>query len=515
MACNCQENTIGSTQESLVAWVQPSGAGPENDVFYAMTDEDWPGIKITGARKNRRGAITPIFRRSGRNPRESIRAGSRSAAPAANTITLEFAQGGCGGFQPSELVQCLLTVYQQHICCSEGGDFERGWSKIDAFVDIDIESDEYSDGVSYNKEDNNELFIRHTGDLGDKMTFYPLSTAEIAAGGGLDSGAHVRDVIYADLENCGNSCGTKLGCADRWYAITDEGRVIYKKDANTASTSVTITGYSASSVGKLAILGNRLFASHQSGGGAGSYFWTELDSDGDPGTWTQVNLGYTFQSNGFLNTGSRLLLFGHGAGSIPLIFEINSSAGFELVFSATTPTGIIDMAECGKTKMAGGIGGVVWMSGCQETWALAPSTPTATLIRAVDVRANGEWWIGDDSGAVFYTNDGAQSWTEVTFPFSGIGDVQDIVWANSLVGHILANTSGVAEIYTTWNGGKSWINGSGDNDRIVSPPTGETFTRMAVPCCSNSVESSNTFLVAGVITAGTGGLWQGEVFNCG
>lgn len=476
-----------------------------------MQDGDWPGVKITGIRKNRRGAITPIYRRSGRNPRNFLRVGSRIAAPAANTITLEFASKGCGGFMPNELVQCLLDVYQQHICCGNGGDFKRGWLKIDVFTGIDLESNEYSDGTSYNREaDNNELFLRHTGELRDAFTIYPLNVPEIGAAGAFDTGAGVLDVIYANLENCsGSGCGSQLGCADRWYAITNEGTLIYRKNANSSPTSVAVTSYVANTIAKIAILGSRLFVSYVSGGGTGGFFWSDLADDGDPGVWTQVAIG-AFQPRGWLNASSTLLLYGYNAQNEPLIYEVDGSTGYTQIFgSGLDNSGILDMIECGSTRVGVGQEGAIWVSGCQGVWSLAPSSPTATNIVSIDAREGGEWWIGTSGGRVYYTTDAAQNWTEKTFPFSGTGAVYDIKWANPSVGYVLNN----AGLYVSWDGGQSWETGTGDNDRVIVPPDGDTLSVIATPCCTNVTEQSNNFLIAG-IAAAAGALWQGQIYSC-
>lgn len=515
MACDCSENGVGNTQSTLVAWVQPNGAGPQSPVYYAMDDQDWPGIKITGVRTNRRGAITPIYMRSARNPQKSVRRGSRTAAPAANTITLEFANGGCGGFQPSELVQCLLDVYQQHLCCSEGGDFVEGWSKIEIFSGIDIESDEYSDGASHNPDDNASLFVRHTAELRSKLTIYPLTVPEIGLAGGLDTGGFVIDAIYANKETCAG-CGVQLGCSDRWYTLTNEGTVIYKKNATAAITATAIAGYpTGSTVGTLAMLGSKLFASYLAGDGSGGYYWTTLDATGAPGTWTQVVVSAAFQPNGWVEDGDRLLLYGQAGSSAVRIYEVSTAATATQLFSpGTATTGIIDMVRCGKTFIGVGYSGSIWIGSCQNSWSLASTTPSASNLRAVDTRVAGEWWVGGNAGRVYFTTDNALNWTEVTFDFSGAGVVTDIVWANPNVGYVLyQDEGGVPSIYTTWNGGQTWVNGSENNDRIIVPPSGSLFERMAIPCCTNQVEQSNNFLIVG--NAGADGtLWQGQIRNC-
>lgn len=517
--CGCQGTKETSTQEDLVAWIQPSGPGPLNPYFYAMSDSDeYPGLKISGTRKNRRGTITPIYDRSGRNPRNTVRVGSRRGTPAANTITLELATRGCGGFHPTELISCLLTTYTYHLCCQDGGDFLAGWSKIEAHVDIDIESDEYSDGVSYVPDDNNRQFIRHTGEFREKYTWYPLTTDEIAIATGFDTGAAVTDVIYANREQCGGCSGLEQSCTDQWYAATNEGRIIYKGCKTCDATSVAIPSFPASQNTFLGLLGSRLFVSFtDTGSSLSGYFYATLDQQGDPGTWTRVDVVSlnTLQPTGFLNVGNHLWLFGESSTNPQArVYRISSDTSNESLFaSAVNNTGFQDVAECGGNAVAVGRDGTIMLySKCSNAFSFAPSTPSAATWLTIGIRVDGEWWIGNSQSQVYYSLDGGESWTLKSIGLNGTGNVVAIRWANANTGYIVHNDpdNGLV-VYSTWNGGRDWTR---EDPRIdVQPVDGSQGRQIAVPCCTNAVEQSNNFLLAG-LTASAGGLWQGSIQRC-
>lgn len=535
MACNnCEGNaTLGSTQGNLVAWVQPGGAGPNNDVFYAMAEGGtYPAIKITGVSRKRRGTTTPIFRRSGLNPRKSVRVGETTTQPAANTATLQFAEGRCGGYLPNELIRCKLDVYQQHICCGDGGDFEDGWSRIDVLAGFDPESDDYSDQTSFAAEEDTALTITHPGEFREKLTIYPLAVAEIAAAAGLDVGAQVADVVYANKESCGDACGGNQGCQDQWYAVTNEGKVIYKKNALAAVAINTIAGYTASERAVIGILGNKLLVGYRdtAGAGSGGFWWAELDSDGDPGTWTAVELAAGFNPARFLVYGNKILLGGWAqAGVQARIYEIDKSMAGTLLFSSgANATGLRDMIECGGRIVAVGESGTVLVSSCAGVFGAAGSAPTSGSLFSISARSLNEWWVSDHTnGEIWYTLDAGDNWIEKVFDFSGAADQHpyQVIWANPNVGYVLLEDATAAalnaKIYVTWNGGESWVNGAATNSRIATHPTGTLFRRMAIPCCSSPVEQSNSFLLAGIATndeavpaVTTGGLWQATIQQC-
>lgn len=520
MGCNCEDAGLGNTQENLVAWVQPGGAGPLRPFFYAMSDSgDYPGIKITGARKNRRGAITPIYRRSGRNPRQSVRAGSRTAAPAANTITLEFASQGCGGFMPNELIDCLLDVYQYHMCCGNAGDFDTGWSKIEVFGDIDIESNEYSDGVSYSRDDSNDLFIRHTAEFQDKLTVYPLVINELVGLLGVDTGDTMTDVTYVPYESCGNSgCGREQSCTDQWYAGSNEGSIFYKGGPNLDVTSTAIAGFPQNGNARLAVRNGRIFVAFaDSVNSQTGFYWANLDAAGNPGTWTRVNLTTPTEMlpTGWLQVSDGLWLYGESSATLRArVYHISQDTSSDLIFSpAVNSTGLLDMDICGNTRIGGGRNGTIWLaSGCENSFVLAPTTPTALHIFGVAIRVPNEWWIADANALVFFTLDGGLTWEEKVFPFRGLGTVSSMKWANARVGHLTHVYNSVVTVYTTWNGGRSW---TASEPRIsLQPQAAKAANRIAVPCCSNEISQSNTFLIAGTTSADDGAVWEATIQSC-
>ncbi|MCB0682775.1 MAG: hypothetical protein KDC32_18015, partial [Saprospiraceae bacterium] len=93
------------------------------------------------------------------------------------------------------------------------------------------------------------------------------------------------------------------------------------------------------------------------------------------------------------------------------------------------------------------------------------------------------WWVGDDAGAVYYTEDGGATWTAFSLTGSPAA-INDIVFPTRSVGYILANTSAPAALlYSTWNGGVDWA--TSDPRLPQTLPTADKFNRLAVPQVTN------------------------------
>jgi len=93
------------------------------------------------------------------------------------------------------------------------------------------------------------------------------------------------------------------------------------------------------------------------------------------------------------------------------------------------------------------------------TWSLTAAVTGGGVgchINAI-YKAGDFWWVGTETGKLFYSNDVGATWTERTFPNSGVGKVADLVFANDLVGYLLRNSAApLGEILVTINGGYTW-----------------------------------------------------------
>jgi hypothetical protein len=481
-----------------------------------MVGGDYPGIKITNYSRKRRGTRTPRYRRDSAG--SYVKCGVKEAAPAANAVTVEFAACGCGGYEASELVQCLLDVYQMEVCCpGAGGSFTTGWSKIRVIKGISFESDDIANMVSFDNDDDNDVTISHPGEFDTSFTLYPLTVGEIAAVSGQPTGTSIDDVIYAG-DRCANGGNCSDNCLEGWYAITREGELIYKANRNASVTSSLIPNWPAGTT-KAALIEfqGKLMVLAQVTGALDQIFYTSLSSYGAPGTWSSASLSSaTTQLEGFLAISSHLYVYGLDA-SKPTIFEVSNSGTISKTFFTGTASGntLRAMANCSKTAIAVGDGGQIYYTGgCNNSLIQLTTSPTALNILTIGIQRSGEWWIGTGTtGHVYYSLDSGSTWSEVSFSFTGtVGSVRSIVWANSSVGHILfEDGAGVCQWFTTFDGGHTWTD---TTDRIATPLTAGTPLKMATPCCRQTPTANvNNALIAGQL-AGAGALWQISIKSC-
>lgn len=520
MACNCSETGLGNTQSNLVAYVIPGGCGPRNPQLYAMSDSrDWPGIRVTNVTENLRGARTPIQRRSGRNPRKSIRCGVQEAAPAANTITVEVESCGCGGLDPSELIECEFDIMEYEVCCDAAGNPVADFSKIKHWRGISIENNQYSNRVSFDTNDNNPLTITHAGEFASGHTYYTIAFNEIALSAGEPTGTNVTDLVYSENENCGSSgCGRRIGCGDQWYAITDDGNVIYKSGPGEELANVAIPGFVASDAVQYTRIGlhrNRLYVSTSpSIADPVNIYSTPINqSSGEPGTWTAVTTADSvgFRPYGFVSVGNDFWLFGHDSPNFEgRVFEVAVNGALTSIFqNQNVNTALLNVDTCEGSVLFAGLDGTVMVnSGCSDELTTL-TAPAATSLRAAGIRTGNELWVGGDDGNLYWTETNGEIWNTVALPQVGV--VIDIKWATPCVGYVATVVGGVAVIYTTWNGGETWTDSA---DRIETPPTTlDNNTRIRIPCCTNGTAQVNNVSVVGGDGA-NGMIYQTTIQNC-
>lgn len=495
--CGCgSESRIGATVRNLVAWAQLNGAGRCNDMLYAMTDGDWPGVRISNVSYSRRGPLTPIYRRTA--ARESQQCGEREGARSNNSITVEFAACGCGSVDVSEMIDCGFDLYQPEICC--GGvdrQFDSGWSKMKVWQNIRFNSSDYSAGVSFNQEDDNDLIISHPGIFTEMFTLYPLDVTEVTAATGQTNA--FTDVSYfcgGGCQSCG--CGCECSdCADSWAAITATGYMVFRTRANQTLQSSQVTGWPANATkGLVAYWGGKYYAAAVIQNENSQIFTAACKA---PTTWTALTTSEDLQLNGMICNKGQLIGFGQcGVGSA--IYSLSQNR----VISKGDCQ--VDLAGCGfnlgsyEAVLACG-NKIVTTGGCFTSG----TNSDVTTLGSRDC----ELWAGTDAGAVQVSTDDGDTWETITnLPDTGAGTIIGIAWANKAVGYIVKQIAdGSYAIYSTMNGGNTW------GDDRIELPTGATIQKIVTPCCKNQTLRANRLLLAGSILT-RGAVWEGSPAQC-
>lgn len=219
-------------------------------------------------------------------------------------------------------------------------------------------------------------------------------------------------------------------------------------------------------------------------------------SDDGGATWTSVNIGGGTAGHGAVDSGA---LFAIDQGHVWLAsakgyvyFSEDGGATWTAQTSGTLS--IVDLHAISfydeNNGMAGGASDIIFKtSDGGTTWELADAN-TGTGGDITCIAPSGDfWWVGTDDGKLFYSRDDGATWTERTFSGSGTGTVDDIAWANELVGYAIHNSaSPVGEILVTINGGYTW--------KAITTPTNAGLNAL-------SLADSNTLYVVGEVESAT------------
>lgn len=91
------------------------------------------------------------------------------------------------------------------------------------------------------------------------------------------------------------------------------------------------------------------------------------------------------------------------------------------------------------------------------TWTAVTATGGgADILSAFRIDKN-RMWVGDSVSGLYYTRDNGVTWTEKTGQAFNAGTMNDLEFANELIGFLISNTAGpVGEVFRTIDGGFSW-----------------------------------------------------------
>lgn len=499
MACgncaNCGDSSKGASQRSLVAYIQPCGAGPEKDALNAMVDGNYQStIKVTGGQRQIRGSRTAKRKRTSSGSSQLCY--YTESSPGENTISLEFASCGCGGYSPEELsAEGTFDLYQLQACCGTA-DMTGGWSKMHVYRCISFNSISFNDEASFDPDDDNDLTMSFDANYVEDYYIYPLTLGEVVGATGLDSGARIDSIVFPGAtKGCKASC--KDDCAGNWYSVTDEGRIIYRTGSDKAIKISSIPGFVTTST-RIGMVGTKLFVTVP-----GGYYSTTVSDAGDPGTWVFTSVPGLNPDSVFSGDDA---IYASGVGGI---WKIDAN-GLITRPLTTSPSSISGYDECGGTSVAGGTDGRVYIGSTCGSMTQTAVQPAAVIINTVAIQPGGNVWVGTATGTLLYTDNGGASWTTVPLPFNPTAIV-DMKWVDSGVGYIV--TGNPAAIYSTEDGGNTWTR-NGTDSRFSSVGNMNYPLSINIPCCTSKSKTANSVFVTGIANGNVGGIWQGSIASC-
>jgi photosystem II stability/assembly factor-like uncharacterized protein len=229
----------------------------------------------------------------------------------------------------------------------------------------------------------------------------------------------------------------------------------------------------------------------------------------DYSTWTEVGTGFvvTGEPNAIFNIGaSRTWIVGDGG----YVYFTNTPDNGVSVQDAGVATAqdlqCVHGADIFNLIAGGDTGALIVTSDGGNNWAAATSSPTVQTINAVWMRSPYVWFVLDNAGRMYYTDDAATSWVEKLYPLSGDGVMHDISFSRepgSPYGVLTATDGSNGFIFRTIDGGNSWYQLP---DVAASTPTNVQLNAIAAGLTGNVLIAGGLKVAAadGIVILGSG-----------
>lgn len=495
------------TKGNVRYFYQPSGPGPLNQLFYGGQDGQY--LVIEDQSHPRVGSRSRINVHDPRTPKKYRQVGQSTDPPELSSATVQFMQ--MHGAVPGHLIgyDCPMNFYQLVGNCKDLSDlldgatdywkiFSRGVHESSSEMGGSFDSDEaLSDGLDYTFDD-----------------IYPIGAFTFGEEGADEVDLEVIDGVYGSRLSCG-VCGPDDDGTKLWYGvvINDTGVppvVVYTTDGFQTVNTVAITGATDATIPvAIDIAGRYLIVVYNDAGGGGYYYAEINDLTGVPGTFTDVTTGFVALSdpNDIWVASPREIWFAADAGYI--YKSENVTQGVTPVHEGdVTSEDLLRIMSIDEVLIAGGTNGAFVMSFNRGSSFAAPVVaPTVNDITTVAIYNDYAFWVGDDAGNVYYTLvRGELAWTALITGYT-LTAVDDIVWVNSEIGYITAQTSGpVAVMLATFDGGYQWSRSNPLTGRFVTWPVFDRGNRISYPAVDNQGVAANTVVVCGLAGNGTDGI---------
>lgn len=507
-------NEIRLTQQAR-AFIQYGGALPSQPAYFYGIGTNYNVINAVTNPRN--GTVNPHFVGSPSRPGEYRLVARTKAPPPLPAFTLQ-AYEKRGALNRILKESCVFTAYLACGDCKDLSDLINGWTdKIEV----------YADGIIGVINQGNRSEINADNPV---MNTIPATAREIYEIGQMGFGlvgasqvvTEITDVVYGTAERCAG-CGNPND-GTRWaYAIQkhitdasltpdDAATVLYSTDYGATWTSASIAGITSSSdPDAIDIVGDKLVVVV---GSENAYYYATINEDtGVPGAFTKVTTGFTalkYPRDIYVISANEFYLCGDG-GYVYKGTDITSGVSVVHAGSATT-VNLARIHGVDNTIVAAGASGKVLKSINRGlSWAVTSSDAGAATHQALAVLSSSLYWVGNASGAVYYTTDGGSNWTAKTLSDSP-SDIRDIVFVNNEVGWVLGGNGSAGQLFWTPDGGRDW-SGANDAPRVVNMPTSADFVRgnrIAIPSTSNSEVAANYALIGGLGLGTDGALILGS-----
>jgi len=489
-----------TVQSAIRFYYQPGGPCPSNAVKYGGRDGQYLNIE------DATNPVRSIDTISVQDPKTSgrfKRVGRNRSAPDYPTATVNFLQRR--GFVPEQLVTLRQDRVNFYAVAGESKDltdFLNGWSDYVKVYSLGEVTEVSEGGGSWDSGEQIEDGLDYTFEH-----IYSFGTLVMSEKASTEVDSEIIDLAYGSLGNGYTAV----------YAIINENSasagaspsIVYRTKPDGAWTQVFINGAVAADVPEgIAVVGDYLIVIFDDGS-TGGYFYSQLNADsGVPGTFSKVTTGFVSAAapKDIWAPDSRSgFIVGEGG----YVYQIKTIPSGVKVLDAgiatTQQLNRIDGTGDGTIVAVGESDAIIVSTNRGKSWSASPAvTGGGNGLDAVAVHSDSVWWVGDDSGTLYYTEDKGNTWADSGVMESDIATVQDVVFSTDEIGYVLAATSGpAARLYATYDGGNTWTTGT---PRIASTPTADRFNRIAIPDHLDPAITANYAAIGGLAGNGTDGI---------
>lgn len=379
--------------------------------------------------------------------------------------------------------RCAFDVQIHHGQCQDPRDFDGGWNsgKIRVLERARITTYSTDDLGTLTSGDNEKVTEEVEMSALRLYEIAPITFAERATG---EVTSEIIKVLVCDTPDCGD-CGEQSDGCQRVFAIAAPAgsspgllpEVIYSEDGLTTTGDTNISTLAAGEdPDDAACVGQNLVVVSAD---SDSLHYADLDDilDGSE-TWAEVTSGIvaTKGPRCISSYSPRDTWLGAEGGYI--YFTADPTNGVTVQDAGVATTQDLNAIHAFNTQLIVAVGNsnvVVYSENGGDAWQLVVGPAVGINLSAIFIRKESEWWVGTANGRLYYSLDKGVSWTEKTFPGSGAGRVDDIVFATDTVGYLAhATATPAGRILRTISGGYTWYvapegtSSISANDRINS-----------------------------------------------
>jgi hypothetical protein len=501
------------TQKHSRAFLQFGGSSPVNSLSQAGVNGSW--VRIEGPERPRLGGVDPQQMHTATQIGSYQSVATMIKPPDLHSYSLIFNEKKGGLPRALSYLGAGITTYELIGLCGDLGNFNN-WEYGRIYPDGIVTKIKDSDRTTFEDDKGFET----TADMVLPRPIYGFGPMVYGSSGLSLTTTPVNDVCYGNLVQDARWGTPNDGT--RWiYAVTTgaaaaKPSIIYSTDGGSTWTSTTLTAAANAEVLNLVtVMGTRLIAISKTAGGASTtgYYYMDINQQtGVPDVANATKIGTGFvaskQANDIVVIGGIAYLCGDAG----YIYKISDPTSGATVLSAggTTTVNLLRLEGTDEVLVAVGATSTVIRSfnfaTSNVTFAAATTTPVsgAHNLTAVEVINKVLWWVGTGSGTntgrIYYTLNGGESWSERTFGGNGVGAVNDILFATPECGYVSHSTAApLARVFGILAaGGERTLSNS--TPRVTGFPTFTNANRLAVPYATPDA----TLLANNLAIAGTG-----------